>query len=91
MRMDVSLQMSVNEPAPPKKGKKKAKAPEEDPVKQVMAFLTQWDTAKIVVVVETHCIESGKFIWTGDEPVNYESCWLEEVGVRGLSCIMLLM
>lgn len=89
--MDVSLQMSVNEPVPPKKGKKKAKAAKEDPVQQVIDFLTQWDTAKIVVIVETHCIESGKFIWTGDAPVNYESCWLQEVKIHGFLCITYLM
>lgn len=87
MRMDVSLQISVNEPAPSKKGKKKAKAPEEDPVKEVMDFLRDWDTAKIVFVLETHCIESGKFIWTGDGPASYESCWLKEVRVHGFLCI----
>lgn len=43
------------------------------------AFLEQHATAKIVVVLDTHCIEDdGRFIWGGDK-ANYQTCRMEEV------------
>ena len=35
--------------------------------------------AKIIVVVDTHCLENGSFVWTGDRPTAYEGCSLLEV------------
>ena len=43
-------------------------------------FLTDNPTAKIVVVVDTHCVENGSFVWKGAKS-NYQACGMDEVGV----------
>ena len=42
-------------------------------------FLKAQATANIVVVIDTHCIENGFFIYKGDSPENYAACSLLEV------------
>lgn len=49
-------------------------------------FLKKHPTAKIVVVIDTHCFDSGWFIWTGDSPETYQSCSLLEVSM--LCCLI---
>ena len=52
----------------------------EDPYGVVSAFLKQYDTAKIVFIVDTHCGDTdGRFIYTGCKPTKYKMCSLEEV------------
>lgn len=83
--MDISLDNTeVETPAAKKKrskGKGKLGHDEDDPIEEVMKFLTTWESVKIVVVVETHCLESGVLVWKGDEPANYETCLLFEVSM----------
>ena len=82
--MDVSLDNTeVETPAAKKKrskGKGKLEHDDDDPIEEVVKFLATWQSAKIVVVIETHCLESGVLVWKGDEPANYETCSLFEVG-----------
>lgn len=47
-------------------------------------FLKAHPTAKIVVVIDTHCIENGFFIYKGISPENYAACSLLEVS--GIYC-----
>lgn len=43
-------------------------------------FLAQHPTARIVLIIDTHCLEeSGQFIWKGNSPESYESCSLAQV------------
>lgn len=42
-------------------------------------FLKEHPTAKIVFIVDTHCVESGYFIYEGDTPATYRACSLYEV------------
>jgi hypothetical protein len=42
-------------------------------------FLQSGLAVKIVVIIDTHCIENGRFVWRGDSPANYEACSLPEV------------
>src|ERR1700753_3911595 len=49
-------------------------------ITEVIKFLKTYSTAKIVVVIETHCIENGRFVWRGHSPTTYEACSLFEVG-----------
>lgn len=44
-------------------------------------FLKTHTTAKIIVVIDTHCLESGSFIWTGTDAATYRACTLLEVSV----------
>lgn len=46
---------------------------------QVTEFLIKYPTAKIVIVVEMHCLENGRFVWKGQSPTTYEACSLLEV------------
>jgi len=51
-------------------------------------FLTTHVTAKIIVVVDTHCVpESGLFIWSGDKPETFQSCTLGTVCVTSLQMV----
>lgn len=42
-------------------------------------FLKAHPMAKIVVVVDTHCLDNGSFVWKGATPTEYSSCTLLEV------------
>ena len=44
-----------------------------------LAFLRKYGLAKIVVVVDTHCLENGAFVYTGNSPSTYLACPLEVV------------
>ena len=46
-------------------------------------FLATHTTAKIVVIVDTHCLEeTGYFVWKGTQPNNYEICTMKLVSTR---------
>lgn len=42
-------------------------------------FLKNHPAAKIVVVIDTHCLDTGRFAWDGDGPGSYQSCTMHEV------------
>jgi hypothetical protein len=45
-------------------------------------FLDCHPTAKIVVIIDTHCLEeTGGFIYKGNTPDTYEACSMEEVSL----------
>lgn len=50
-----------------------------DPVERAEQFLKKNKTAKIVIVLDTHCAENGAFVWTGTSPATYRSCFMLEV------------
>lgn len=62
-------------------GRKKGK----DSLKAIKSFLETYSAAKIVIIIETHCIENGRFVWKGESPTTYEACPLIEVS---LVCIL---
>lgn len=45
-------------------------------------------SAKIVVIVDTHCLENGQFVYKGNlkEPKSYEACYMRDVGAYGAYC-----
>ena len=63
----------------------KADAPEDkdydvvnDP-SAAMAFLEARPMARIVVVIDTHCLDNGFFVYVGTDPVSLRGCSLLEV------------
>lgn len=44
-------------------------------------FLDEHNTAKIVFIVDTHCLENGFFVYQGDSPNTYNACSLLEVSL----------
>jgi hypothetical protein len=43
-------------------------------------FLTDCPVARIVVIIDTHCVEgNGAFIWGSDREGGYKACSLQEV------------
>jgi len=44
-----------------------------------MAFLKARPMARIIIVVDTHCLENGFFMYVGDSPVSLMGCALLEV------------
>lgn len=50
-------------------------------------FLSIHRTAKIVIIIDTHCLENGAFVWVGNDPVSYQACFMPLVSTR-LSCAM---
>ena len=53
----------------------------DDPVKGAADFLKRNKTAKIVVIIDTHSTENGCFVYNGDAPADYLSCYMLEVGI----------
>jgi len=51
------------------------------PIKEVKEFLEKHKTAKIVVIIDTHCLDNGRFVWTGDSPQTYQACPLYSVSL----------
>jgi len=45
------------------------------------AFLEKHSTAKIVFIVDTHCLDNGYFVYKGASPKTYEACSLLEVSM----------
>jgi hypothetical protein len=55
------------------------------PNPEVTSFLKKHPTAKIIVIVDTHCLqESGEFIWSGGGQTDYGLCTLLSVSWMGL-------
>jgi hypothetical protein len=70
----------LSRPRKSKKGKGKEAA--ATTTTTVEEFLTKHRTAKIVVVIDTHCMDNGYFVYTGESPEQYQACSLKEVGIR---------
>jgi hypothetical protein len=49
------------------------------PLDEVAAFLEHYKSAKIIVIIDTHCLDGGFFVYKGTSPATYEGCSLEEV------------
>jgi hypothetical protein len=85
--MDISLEgikgnttvSSTPNMAAPKKSKGNSKPKLSVAVSKVVSFLEQFTTAKIVIVIETHCMENGCFVWKGTSADTYKACALFEV------------
>lgn len=60
-----------------------------DPIATAKEFLMVHKLAKIVVVIDTHCLDNGAFVYTGDSPSTYQACSLDEVSsFRLLVCAL---
>lgn len=58
------------------------KQKQPNPAVEAAELLQQNPTAKIVIVIDTHCLdETGGFIWSGTEPSTFEACSLKEVRI----------
>ena len=53
-----------------------------DPTVQARDFLAENPMAKILVVLDTHSMENGSFVWKGNSPPSYEGCSLLEVSLH---------
>jgi hypothetical protein len=42
-------------------------------------FLMSNEGARIVVIVDTHCLDNGRLVWTGTSADEYRACSLFEV------------
>lgn len=51
----------------------------KDPLNKVAAFLERYTSAKIIVIIDTHCLDGGFFAYKGSSPATYQGCSLEEV------------
>jgi hypothetical protein len=51
-----------------------------DDVSVAQNFLESRPTAKIIFIVDTHSLDNGYFVYTGDSPTSHEACTLLEVG-----------
>jgi len=52
---------------------------DEESSEAARKFLKAHKHAKIIVVIDAHCLEDGLFIWKGHDQVSYETCTLWEV------------
>lgn len=51
------------------------------------AFVAAHPSAKLVFIIDTHCLENGHFVWTGKTPQDLSACELIEV--HNLDCRLL--
>lgn len=52
----------------------------DDPFPELSAFLKRHPTAKIVLIIDTHCLrETGLFVWGGHDAASYQACSLLSV------------
>jgi hypothetical protein len=52
----------------------------------VEVFMTDNPMAKIIIVIDTHCLDNGFFVWTGENATkNFQSCSLLEVSLTRLT------
>lgn len=57
---------------------------EEPSALEAERFLENHPTAKIVVVIDTHCLENGHYIYRGNNvDKDFEACQITEVSVMG--------
>ena len=47
--------------------------------KSAEVFLREHPSAKIIVIIDTHCLNNGFFVWKGTSAANYAACSLAEV------------
>ena len=47
--------------------------------KEARLFFKQHLTAKIVVIVDTHTLDNGAFVYSGSSPETFQTCRLLEV------------
>ena len=87
MLLDAPLDGSMAEEMDGKSGSSRRRVAKRERIRQAAAdFLDHHSTAKIVVVVDTHCLEeTGGFIYGGDAPESYESCHMVHVSIP---CLM---
>lgn len=76
---DDSTAGETTQPKEKPKGKKKSTPKAPASLEDIDNFMTHYPTAKIVIVIETHCLENGCFVWKGESPTTYEACSLLEV------------
>jgi hypothetical protein len=48
-------------------------------ISHVERFLKDHEMAKIVIVIDTHSMQNGSLVWTGDSAEEYRTCNLSEV------------
>ena len=56
--------------------------PSSSPSSTAELFFKRHPTAKIIVVIDTHCIENGGFVYAGNSPQTFQACLLPEVSVH---------
>lgn len=52
----------------------------EQSVRDAARFLKEYPTAKIVIIIDTQCLENGLYVWRRDTTKGeFEACQMEEV------------
>lgn len=70
-RLDIQLDSDV-------KGSGRQRSKDQS-IQTAALFLERHQLAKIVAVVDTHCLPDGDFIWAGNDANSYAGCTLDEV------------
>ena len=78
MRMEVSLKRDLSKTSVSKSWEKATRGAKSS-IKAAEQFLEEFPNAKIVVIIDTHSLEDGRFLWTGKNPTTFQSCYLAEV------------
>ena len=52
-----------------------------EPTSEAGVFLKLHETARIVVIIDTHCLENSAFVWAGNSLDTYKGCFLYEVSM----------
>ena len=53
----------------------------EQSIQDAARFLKEYPMAKIVIIIDTHCLENGLYVWPRDTTKGeFKACQIEEVG-----------
>lgn len=62
--------------------------PSSDSSQHAKSFLKKHLTARIIIVVDTHCLDNGAFVHTGNSPETYVASFLPEVSAFKFNLLM---
>ena len=56
--------------------------PSNKPINDVIAFLKEYLAVKIVIIIDTHCLNNGAFIYQGNSLMTYVACYLPKASIH---------
>lgn len=62
----------------------------KEPTREARAFLDKHPMAKIIIVVDAHCMDNGFFVYEGDSAETFKGCPMSEVNTTIRSYLALL-
>ena len=62
--------------------------PSNEPTSGIKAFLKEYLAAKIIIMIDTHCLNNGTFVYWDNTLMTYAACYLPEASINSHSLIV---